>query len=279
MVRNAIKELANKQLIQRCEAEKRTGQRVRVKYRRYDQYMGLKDEILKLAANPAKRESLPTKRSGKVQVTQSRARSGGRARGKRKLNLMFLVATPYGDLRTDLETRLVVEELRGSTLRDQVECHIRMAADLDVVLKGLNDTRPQIVHFSGHANEIGIALDNGSMDAPDDYILPYDELKALFEATDSPPKLVVLNACETEVGAETLAEIVPAVIGMNDSITDAAAAVFSAQLYSAIASGQSLQSAFRQGLAKLKHASINDYSIPQLVCAAGIDPKKLVLIR
>jgi hypothetical protein len=64
---------------------------------------------------------------------------------------------------------------------------------------------------------------------------------------------------------------------MNDSISDVAATAFAAKFYAAVASGQSLKSAFNQGRLAIEAASINEVHIPELVTAKGVDSSKLFL--
>jgi hypothetical protein len=67
------------------------------------------------------------------------------------------------------------------------------------------------------------------------------------------------------------------VISMKRSISDAAAAAFAIQFYGAVASGQSVKSAFEQGVVAVEATSINEASTPQLFCPKGVDPSKLIL--
>jgi hypothetical protein len=67
------------------------------------------------------------------------------------------------------------------------------------------------------------------------------------------------------------------VISMKISISDAAAAAFAIQFYGAIASGQSVKSAFKQGQMVVEATSINEAHTPQLSCPKNVDPSKIVL--
>jgi hypothetical protein len=68
---------------------------------------------------------------------------------------------------------------------------------------------------------------------------PSSRAKAL-RATDTPLKLLVLNACDTLDGADVLLDVTPVVIAMSAGVSDLAAAVFAARFYAAIASAQSV---------------------------------------
>jgi CHAT domain len=136
-------------------------------------------------------------------------------------------------LRVDREVRDVKQRLRGSRYRDLVELEHKPAADFSKFVDGLNDHRPHVVHFSGHAHSGGIILE--ACDDQNERDFPFDQLARLLGATTDPPQLVVPNACESLDGADELLQIVPVVIGMADTIDDAAAIVFASYFYGAIA--------------------------------------------
>jgi hypothetical protein len=114
------------------------------------------------------------------------------------------------------------------------------------LIAGLNDLRPHVVHFSGHAGDAALLLDNGSMEAPEGQDTPYDLLARALGATDIAPALVVLNGCDTLAGAEVLLESTAVVLATASSISDLAASVFAAKFYAAIAAAQSIAAAVNQ---------------------------------
>lgn len=72
---------------------------------------------------------------------------------------------------------------------------------------------------------------------------------------------------------------IPAAIGMGTAISDEAARIFSAQFYSAIGFGYSVDQAFKQAKAELMLAEIAEESTPQLFLGDGVDGDELVLVR
>lgn len=181
-------------------------------------------------------------------------------------------------LRVDYEVRQVKDMLRRSKYRDLVNIeHLPAATSMDL-LEGLNEQRPHVVHFSGHASSLGLLMDNeaGTQDGAG---LDFSLLARMLGATDQPPRLVVLNACESLEGTAELLQTVPILIGMSDSMNDASAVAFAARFYSAVASAQSVAAAVEQAKVAMQAASLDGVELPEVRTREGLDPSEYVLVK
>ncbi len=198
-----------------------------------------------------------------------------------KLRVLYLTADPDPErpLRTDAEVNNVLKALRGARHRDLIDLQQRPAATPQDIMDGVNDLRPHVIHFSGHGGGQGLSFDTASLEEPHTSNLSFDVLARVIGATDTPPTLVVLNACDTLDGAELLLEVAPVVIAMADEVGDITAGLFASQFYAAIASAQSVGSALRQAKAMMAANFLEHADLPQHLSRAGVDIDTLILVR
>jgi len=179
-------------------------------------------------------------------------------------------------LSLDIEIREILEKIRSSEYRDVVELIPVLAARPDDILQALNMHRPEIVHFSGHGTSDGeiVVLDTHGQAKP----ISTQALQILFRAMQDNVRLVILNACYSEVQAQAIIESIDCAIGMQDALSDEAAIKFIASFYRAIGFGRSVKAAFDQGIAALMLEGIPEADTPKLLCRPGVDPSTIVLV-
>lgn len=199
-----------------------------------------------------------------------------------KVKILVLTADPQSALRNtprlllDEEAREIRQKLRTSTNRDAVELHVRGAARTGDLVEAMDETRPQVLHFSGHAKKEGILLVGPDGRTP--FALDADRLLGLLRAFRAELRLVVLSACWSLAHAEALTAIVDCAIGTRTLISDEAAIVFNTAFYGALASGHSVQDAFDQASEVLRLGDFGDEEHPELVVRPGVDASRVVLV-
>jgi hypothetical protein len=168
------------------------------------------------------------------------------------------------NLRTDQEFRAVEQQKEKSEKRDQIELVSVVAASFEDFISAINKISPDVVHFSGHGNVGEIVFDGNQLG---DAAVPitFELLKKVLNTAKNTPKLIMLNSCYGAIRAQDLLDPVPAVVGMANEIDDAAAAIFSRQLYSSLFEGQSIHNAVIQGKAVLEAMSLPDAELPTIV--------------
>ncbi|WP_409073745.1 CHAT domain-containing protein [Micromonospora chalcea] len=198
-----------------------------------------------------------------------------------KLRVLYLAANPdpASFLRVDVEVREVRQAVRKAAHRDLVEIDHRSAATPEDLLDGINEFRPHVVHFSGHGGGAALLFDDGRVEDSSGRVVSFDLLARALGATDQPPKLLVLNACDTLDGADVLLPAVPVLIAMSASISDLAATAFAARFYSAIANAQSVRSALDQGAVAVDLLDLREGWKPNLLARAEIDVQSMQLVE
>ena len=92
-------------------------------------------------------------------------------------------------------------------------------------------------------------------------------------------RLVFFNTCYSKNQAEAVSEYVEATIGMNTSIGDEAARIFSSQFYSSIGFGLSVKKSFEQAKALLMLENIREEETPELFIKEGINSEDLIIVK
>ncbi|MEM6353601.1 MAG: AAA-like domain-containing protein [Cyanobacteria bacterium P01_D01_bin.14] len=177
--------------------------------------------------------------------------------------ILILAANPTdtGRLRLDAEVREIQEGLKLSAGRDSFEIISRWAVRTDDLRRALLEHEPHIVHFSGHGcGQNGLALEDGNGRAK---LVSTKALTRLFKQFPN-IECVLLNACYSQVQADALVELVPYVVGMNQSIGDNAAIEFAKGFYDGLGYNRTYDKAFEFGLTAIDLEGIAETSTPVL---------------
>lgn len=225
-VQNELEYLFGKHLIGRVDNNGAVNDRTRYLYAKDDHVRPHKDRVIKLADNRKLANRMVTKRNPVSRSTVTKVVVKRSSLRKREpLNILYLTANPdeANSLRVDAEVRHVQDAVRGSRLRDSIAVHYSPAADLDSILDGLNDHKPRIVHFSGHGYAGGITVDHAGVKRPKSKVIAFELLAKTLAATDTPPDIIVLNACQSAGARKAFLPPAKAIVVMQKSISDLAA--------------------------------------------------------
>lgn len=99
-----------------------------------------------------------------------------------------------------------------------------------------------------------------------------DALAALFEQFANHVDCVVLNACYSEVQANSIAKYINYVIGMNQAVGDKAAIVFAIGFYQALGAGRTFDDAYKLGCAQIRLQGISEHLTPVLIKKGQTQP-------
>jgi hypothetical protein len=201
-----------------------------------------------------------------------------------EIQVLFFAADPFPGpagrplrLRLDEELRHIVSRVRASEYRDIIRFDVRWAIRADDLLQALNETNPQVVHFSGHGESKGLALVEPAGGKA--LILEAAALDQLFNIFRGAIRLVVLSACFSPIQAEAIAAAVGCVVGTRSTISERAAITFSSTFYRALAFGHSVKTAYEQARAALALEHFEDREAANIVVRGDIDPAQLRLVE
>ncbi|TRW48067.1 hypothetical protein FM042_10430 [Aliidiomarina halalkaliphila] len=196
-----------------------------------------------------------------------------------KIVVLFLASNPANvqQLRLDEEARAIGDMIRKAKHRDSVLFESRWAVQPVDVLQAINELNPTIVHFSGHGSDSDeIVFQDTDGNAK---LVTKEAIVQTMMASSGEIRLVFFNTCYSYSQAEAITHHVEAAIGMNTSIGDDVARVFSSKFYSAIGFGLSVRKAFEQAKALVMMEGLNGENTPELFVQEGLDPNDLVIVR
>ncbi len=172
--------------------------------------------------------------------------------------ILILAANPRKDLNLDREIRDLKKIIESSQDAENFqvvhEPAVRVGDLQDLLLKH----RPNIVHFCGHGGgELGLMFDS---DIGREQQVGTEALSDLFRLFTDTIECVLLNACYSEVQANSIVNHINYVIGMNQAIRDDAAIAFSKGFYRALGYSCGIEKAFEFGCNSI-HLEISGSSV------------------
>jgi hypothetical protein len=189
--------------------------------------------------------------------------------------ILFLAANPRvtGRLSLDEEVKAIRLALERAKQRDNFELIVREAVDAEQMRRAILDIDPQIFHFSGHAtgaNGLVVHSPNGKAK-----LVSTKAIAGLLALFAEKIECVLLNACHSEVQAKVIAQHIPYVIGMNQSVGDAAAQEFAVGFYEALGAGRDIEFAYQFGCNSIDMAGIPEELTPVLLKKEKIEKGKI----
>lgn len=195
-----------------------------------------------------------------------------------EITVLFFASNPrdQAQLSLDEEVRSIKEMISKSRHRDVVKFESCWAVRPGDILQYINQYQPTIVHFSGHgsSNDDLVLMDNNS----NTKLVSLDAIVQAMSVANDNLRLVFFNTCHSKNQAHSVVEYIECVIGMNTTITDEAAQVFAAQLYSSIGFGLSIDKAFDQAKAALMLEGITEEQTPTLFVKSDHDAKDSYIV-
>lgn len=187
-----------------------------------------------------------------------------------RIKILFLVAEPKGSspLRLGQEIRDVEEKLRTAPKGRSFKIIQQWATRAHDLTEMLMIHRPTVVHFSGHAVQGKLVLENKMGTAQEIRGAHLANLLAGFSDTI---RLVVLNACFTASEFDVLGDAIDYTVGTTERLSDDHAIRFSACFYQALAFGHSVPKAFELAKRQITAEGLPNSDVFSLLVREGVD--------
>lgn len=193
---------------------------------------------------------------------------------KPKLRVLFLAASPTDAARTTFgeELRKIGARVRAAKHRDAVELLPHLAVQPGDLQMLLLQEEPHVVHFSGHGSpkgELGLQAADGTTAR-----VSSSALVGLLRILKDNIKVVVLNACYSEVQAQEASQHIDFVVAMASGVSEEGAVELAGAFYQALAYGRSVAQAFELARSELDlHGFVRDAAGIRLLVRDGADPQ------
>jgi hypothetical protein len=192
------------------------------------------------------------------------------------VHILFLAANNSGDAPLALEQEVYGVQRRIGLLNGAGGVRMSVYPKLDIadLQTILEDARADILHIAAHADlgDFRLPASRISGEAEDIVQLSAAQLADHLHALRLRFRLIVLNGCKT-ASMRPLLRVADMVIGHELEVSNVAAAQMAAALYEALATGATVDQAFRRALVQLRTFS-HGRGKPKLLCAPGVDAKR-----
>lgn len=194
------------------------------------------------------------------------------------MKVLFLASNPENmdRLALDREIRSIEEKIKLSKYRGKIELSSAWAVRPSDLLQKINEYEPDIIHFSGHGESDG-SLNLEGADG-EEKIVKKEAIDQMIKSSCKNVKMILFNACFSNVQAKAAVKYVDVAIGMEKAISDKAAIAFAYQIYSSIGFGKSIADTFEQAKTSIMLEGVKGEEIPQLHLKKGIDMDRYFLI-
>jgi len=206
-----------------------------------------------------------------------------------KLKILFVSANPIRDLLVDEEYREIENAIKKSDYNTHIELIPKLACRMEDLIVALHTEKPDILHFSGHGvGEDGLLFANPDSlntisinegQENEEHIgidfVPARALENIFEGVAENLKLVVLNACLSDVQAKSIVKHIDFVVGMNSSVYDRTSIIFSKNFYAFFSSDMSIKTTFEQTKTTISVQAPDEKETPVLFSREGKEDIKI----
>lgn len=177
---------------------------------------------------------------------------------------MILAANPKNttQLRLAEEVREIEEALKRADNRSQFTLQTRWAVRPRDLMRAMTELKPNVIHFCGHGQAEGIALEDNQGNAQ---LINLDGLTNLFKSFTNQVECVLLNACYSKSQAEAIGQYIDHVVGMEQEIKDKDAIEFAVSFYDALGAGETYESAYRLGCIAMQLIGSPEELLPSLL--------------
>jgi hypothetical protein len=188
----------------------------------------------------------------------------------KKIKILFLSANPveFTPLRLGAEIRDIEHNIRAAQRASAFQLISSWSVRPHDIMESLMIHRPDVVHFSGHAHEGKLILEDDA-----GHVKPVEgrHLVDLLSAFSDNLKLVFLNACFSLEGFSGLSRVIDYTVGTSSELPDDTAVRFSSCFYQALAYGHTVPSAYGIAKSQVRVESLEDSEAFTLLVRDGVD--------